>query len=199
MLVVESLRRPGLGPLSFHIEGGECLALTGPSGSGKTQLLRSLADLDPSEGEVILNSIVRSDQPAPEWRQRLVYVPAKAGWWADIVGDHFSAPARAPQLLSRLGFDKPSKVLDWPVARLSSGERQRLALVRGLISNAEGLLLDEPTSSLDRDNAELVEELLLDRLKAGVSVLLVSHDPAQVARIARRNIHLENGRLDTLL
>jgi len=175
------------------------LALTGPSGSGKTQLLRSLADLDPSEGEVILNSIERSGQPAPEWRQRLVYVPAEAGWWADIVGDHFSTPARAMQLLSRLGFDKSSKVLDWPVARLSSGERQRLALVRGLISNAEGLLLDEPTSSLDRDNAELVEELLLDRLKAGVSVLLVSHDPAQVARIARRNIRLENGRLDTLL
>ena len=57
------------------------MALTGPSGSGKTQLLRSLADLDPSEGEVILNSYVRSEQSAPEWRRRLLYVPAQAGWY----------------------------------------------------------------------------------------------------------------------
>ena len=197
MLTVEDLSRPGLGPLSFYIAGGECIALTGPSGAGKTQLLRSIADLDLSEGKVSLNGVLRSDQPAPEWRRRLVYVPAEAGWWADIVGDHFSAPAIATQLLSRLGFDQSSKVLDWPVARLSSGERQRLALVRGLIGDAEGLLLDEPTSNLDQANAGLVENLLRNRLKDGLSILLVSHDPAQVGRIAQRKIRIENGQLVT--
>ena len=54
MLTVKNLRRPGLGPLSFHIDGGECLALTGPSGAGKTLLLRALADLDLNEGEVVM-------------------------------------------------------------------------------------------------------------------------------------------------
>jgi len=62
------------------------LALKGPSGAGKTHLLRSLADLDPGEGEVILNSIVRSDQLVPEWRQRLLHVPALAAWWPGIGG-----------------------------------------------------------------------------------------------------------------
>ncbi|MDE0727433.1 MAG: ATP-binding cassette domain-containing protein, partial [Alphaproteobacteria bacterium] len=56
VLTVEGLHRPnpqaGLGPLSFHIDAGECLALTGPSGAGKTLLLRALADLDPSSGMV---------------------------------------------------------------------------------------------------------------------------------------------------
>ena len=198
MLRVENLRRPGLGPISFHIKGGECLALTGTSGAGKTLLLRSLADLDLSEGEVGMNGKLRSNVPAPEWRRRLIYVPAESGWWADIVGEHFAAPARAIQLLSRLGFSQSSKVLDWPVARLSSGERQRLALARGLDNNAEGLLLDEPTSSLDSDNTEMVEKLLQKQLKACVSILLVSHDPIQVARIAERRIHLENGRLAPL-
>lgn len=198
MLAVESLLRPGLGPISFQIDRGECLALTGSSGAGKTQLLRSLVELDVCQGEVIINGILRSDLSAPEWRRRIAYVPAESGWWADTVGDHFAVPERATALLSQLGFDQSSNVFDWPVARLSSGERQRLALVRGLYSKAEVLLLDEPTSSLDRDNAEVVEKLLQSQMEAGVSILLVSHDPVQVARMAKRSIHLENGRLAAL-
>ncbi len=195
MLTVENLCRPGLGPLSFHIDGGECLALTGPSGAGKTLLLRALADLDLNEGEVVIGGRLRSDLPAPEWRCRLGYVPAETGWWADQVGDHFSSPSLAAELLAQLGFAQPSQVLDWPVARLSSGERQRLALARSLCCNTDVLLLDEPTSALDRDNAGLVEQLLQIRLKAGTCILLVSHDTAQVVRLAGRSIRLENGRL----
>lgn len=195
MLTVENLSRPGLGPLSFHIDGGECLALTGPSGAGKTMLLRALADLDLNEGKVVIGGRLRSDLPAPEWRRRLGYVPSETGWWADLVGDHFSTSTQAAELLAQLGFAQPNEVLDWPVARLSSGERQRLALARSLCSNADALLLDEPTSALDRDNAGLVEQLLQIRLKAGTCILLVSHDLAQVARLAGRSIHIEDGRL----
>ena len=98
-------------------------------------------------------------------------------------------------MLAQLGFTQPSQVLDWPVARLSSGERQRLALARGLCCNTEVLLLDETTCALDLDNAELVEQLLQNRLRAGAAILLVSHNSAQVERLAVRSIHLENGRL----
>ena len=143
------------------------MALTGPSGAGKTLLLRALADLDLNEGEVVMGGRLRSNLPAPEWRRRVGYVPAETGWWADLVGDHFSTPLQAAELLAQLGFTKPGQVFDWPVARLSSGERQRLALARGLCCNTEVLLLDEPTSALDRDNAGLVEQLLQNLLRVG--------------------------------
>ena len=70
LLVVEGLARPGMPRIDFRLAGGACLAVTGPSGSGKTLLLRALADLDPSDGEIVLDGERREDVPAPEWRRR---------------------------------------------------------------------------------------------------------------------------------
>ena len=199
MLNVPGLHRPGqkvnLGPLSFHINAGECLALTGPSGAGKSLLLRALADLDPNQGQVRLADRSRSSIPAPEWRRLLAYLPAEAGWWCELVGEHMPDRAAALDLLPRLGFLEPAAVMSWPVTRLSSGERQRLALVRALLGRAPVLLLDEPTSALDQDNCALVENLLGERLAAGAAILLVSHDPAQIGRVAQRSLRLEGGQL----
>ncbi len=195
LLSIDGLRRSGLGPLSFEINAGECLALTGPSGAGKTLLLRALADLDPNEGQVRLDGRERAVFPAPDWRRRLSYVPAEAGWWQDQVGPHFPDQSRARELLSQLGFEDAAEVLAWPVSQLSSGERQRLALARGLIGRAQILLLDEPTSALDEDNRDLVETLLRSRLDDNVAILLVSHDRHQIERLADRVLGLENGQL----
>jgi ABC-type multidrug transport system ATPase subunit len=75
-------------------------------------------------------------------------------------------------------------LLDAPVARLSSGERQRLALLRAVLQRPRFLLLDEPTAALDPHSRDQVEALL-QRLKGeGMGLLLVSHDPAQAARLA---------------
>jgi phosphate-transporting ATPase len=184
-----------LGPVSFQIEQGECLGLTGPSGAGKSLLLRAVVDLDPNVGEVVVDGRRRSETPAPKWREMVRYIPADSGWWLDRVGDHMADKAAARDLLAALGFDDPDDVMSWQVSRLSSGERQRLALVRGLLGDARVLLLDEPTSALDTNNRDLVESLLQRRLEQGNAILLVSHDPAQGARLARRALHLERGRL----
>ena len=83
----------------------------------------------------------------------------------------------------------------WPVARLSTGEKQRLALVRSLILAPRALLLDEPTSGLDPDAVSRVEALIRARQELGVSVLWVTHDRAQAARVADRQLEMDQGRL----
>ena len=191
MLSVRNLSTPVLKPASFRLEAGECVAVQGKSGSGKSVLLRALADLDPSTGEVRLNGALREDMPAPVWRRRVTYVAAESGWWEDRVGAHFTHPDRAAALAGALGL--PAEVMEWPVARLSTGERQRLALVRALVQGPEVLLLDEPTGPLDAEATERVEALLRGALERGAGVLVVTHSPEQAARLARRHLHVADG------
>lgn len=191
MLKIRRLTRPGLTPVDLEIAERECIALGGPSGGGKSLLMRAIADLDPSQGEVKLNGLDREEIPAPFWRRQVVYVPAEAGWWADRVAGHFSDPDSAAPLMRRLGL--PSEALDWEVAKLSTGEKQRLALTRALLISPKVLLLDEPTSGLDPETAAKVEALLHERLASGTSIMIVTHDDAQAERMASRRFHMEAG------
>ncbi len=191
MLTVERLRNSVLKPASFHVDAGECVAVQGPSGAGKSVLLRAVADLDPSDGDVRLDGAPRDGMPAPEWRRRVTYLAAESGWWADRVGDHFAAPDKAVGLIEALGL--PGGALDWLVARLSTGERQRLALVRALVQEPRVLLLDEPTGALDLDATALVEAVLREEMARGVAVLIVTHSPVQADRLAKRRLHVEAG------
>lgn len=194
MLSVRDLRRPGLGPVSLEIADGAGLALTGASGSGKSLLLRAIADLDPSEGSVSACGVDRDQVPAPDWRRRVGLVPTESGWWTDRVGDHFADPAAAAPLLTALGL--PDGAFGWPVSRLSSGERQRLALARALALAPPVLLLDEPTASLDAAATAAAEGLLRRRLADGVSILLVTHDPGQSRRLGFPLRVLRDGRIE---
>ena len=192
MFSVRNLARPGLGPLSFEVAAGGCLGIAGPSGAGKSLLLRALADLDASSGEVVLDGTRREDLPAPLWRRRVCYLAAESGWWADRVGAHVPDWPAAVPLLAALGL--PEACRDWPVARLSSGERQRLALVRALVRGPRVLLLDEPTAALDPESAAAVERLVAAHLAGAGAALWISHDAAQLARVAGERLRLEAGR-----
>lgn len=193
MLSVASLRRSGLSPVDLEIAAGECVSVTGASGSGKSLLLRAIADLDPNDGEIVLNGDARASMPGPLWRRRVAYLAAESGWWAETVGEHFSDREAAATLLERLGL--PASVLDWEVARLSTGERQRIAFARTLLREPEVLLLDEPTSALDAQAVKRVEALLRERLEAGVAVLIATHDPAQARRVAKRRLAIAHGKV----
>ena len=190
MFKVVDLRTALFGPLSFSVDAQACLMVEGESGSGKSLLLRALADLDPSEGEVWLGDVERRNLSPTVWRRRVGMLPAEAAWWAETVGEHFPSD-RQPDC-SRLGF-KPG-VLDWEITRLSSGERQRLALLRVLSNEPDVLLLDEPTANLDRRNTAQVEELVQTYLREQAACCVwVSHDPEQVARIGTGRLTLPGG------
>jgi len=191
LLLVRDLRTNILKPASLALAAGGCIAVKGPSGAGKTLLLRAIADLDPNQGVVSLEGRDRSTIPGPEWRRLVGYVPAEPGWWTETVGEHFDDWSAAAAVLTNLGFPEGAK--SWPIARLSTGERLRLALVRALIIRPKVLLLDEPTAALDAASVAAVESLIASRLSAGLAVLWVTHDAAQAGRIARRQLVVEAG------
>lgn len=191
MLTIQNLVAHNVSVASLTIGDGECLAITGPSGSGKSLLLRAICDLDDNSGDIALGDVRRDTLPAPEWRRRVAMVPAESGWWADTVGDHFTGGTDTPANLEALGL--PPEVLTWQVARLSTGERQRLALVRAFENHPDVLLLDEPTASLDATTTQAVETLIANQRAAGVSIVLVSHDEEQVRRLAQRSLRLPDG------
>ena len=195
-LVVKELRSQFAGPFDLNLGAGACAAITGPSGSGKSLFLRMIADLDPNEGKVWLNETERASIIAPEWRRKVTYVSAESGWWADTVIEHFAHNKRSEVagLAARLGLS--ADLLDASIARLSTGEKQRLALVRALLLYPPVLLLDEPTGPLDEESVTRVEALLRERMAAGISVLLVTHDANQAERLGDRRYRMAAGRLE---
>jgi ABC-type iron transport system FetAB ATPase subunit len=188
-----------LEPVDLSIQAGGLALVSGPSGSGKSLLLRAISDLDPNTGEAWLDDDARSAMPASRWRRRLGLLPAEAFWWSERVGDHFPC-GQAPQtLLSDLRFE--ADVLGWAVSRLSTGERQRLALVRLLALEPEAVLLDEATANLDSANRDRVESVVSAyRVERGAAVLWVSHAPEQRGRLAAaaggRQLAIRDGRLE---
>ena len=182
-LVLTKFRCWHLEAIDLEVAAGECVALSGASGAGKTQLLRAIADLEPHQGQTYVEGLEHLSLSGPEWRRRVAYLPAESHWWSERVGTHFGR--RDDDLLRRLGLDPVC--LDWSVSRLSSGERQRLALARQLAQRPEVLLLDEPTANLDQHNRQSVEECIARyRHEYRAATLWVSHDAEQRRRISSR-------------
>jgi ABC-type iron transport system FetAB ATPase subunit len=194
-LSVRGLRSRFGGPFDFDLQAGECVAIQGPSGAGKSVLLRMLADLDPHEGEVLLDGQPSSAMPAPAWRAKVVYQAAEPAWWEASAGEHFTDAQRGFVEEAMAALNLAPALLDTEIERLSTGERQRLALVRSLARAPRVLLLDEPTAALDPDGVARAEALLATRLADGMTLLIVTHSADQARRLARRVFHLEQGKL----
>jgi ABC-type transport system involved in cytochrome bd biosynthesis fused ATPase/permease subunit len=125
----------------LQLTADECVIVQDASGAGKTLLLRVLADMDSTCGSVSLADMPRDQIPPPAWRRHVALLPAKSHWWAQTVREHLAV--ELADELATLSFD--DEVLQWPVSRLSSGERQHLTMVRLLANRLRVLLLDEPT------------------------------------------------------
>ncbi|MEU3183951.1 ATP-binding cassette domain-containing protein [Streptomyces sp. NPDC006923] len=200
-------REPVLHGVSLTVEGGSCTAVMGPSGSGKTTLARCLAGLHrPAHGSVIW----REDAPDPDGGGAVHLVPQDArgalnpresvrvALLRPLTGIRRLPAERAEQeadrLLALVGLT-PEMLRRRP-GELSGGQRQRVNLARALAAGPRVLVCDEITSALDPETGAAVLSLL-DSLRSslGLTVVLVTHDPAAAARCADRIVVLDAGRV----
>jgi len=190
--------------VSFDLQPGDWLGLVAPSGTGKTLLMRNLVLLDPlQEGEVRLEGKTPAEWTLPVYRTRVMYLPQRATTFDGTVRDnlkqvfelgvyrqHRYDQGKLEAWIDKLGRD-PAEFLNLQGPRLSGGETQLLALLRGLQLDPQVLLLDEPTASLDADTTAGVEELLYTWLsQPDRACILTSHDSDQIHRVTNRQLNL---------
>lgn len=191
MLRLEDLQIANIEPINLTIVPGQCIGVSGESGSGKTRLLRAIADLDEHGGQVYEENIAQDQVKAHEWRRRVALLPAESQWWFDTVHQHFNTQVK---YIEALGFDQD--VMHWNVSRCSSGEKQRLSILRMLSNCPRVLLLDEPTANLDSSNIARVEDFIGNYLSEHNAIAIwVGHDAAQLERVSQQQYHLSGGHL----
>ncbi len=191
MLRLEDLKIPNVQAVNLMLAPGECVGLSGESGCGKTRLLRAIADMDEHGGQVYAEDVAQDQVRAHEWRRRVALLPAESLWWFDRVDQHFSAHQKH---IEALGFQP--EVMQTYLSRCSSGEKQRLSIMRMLSNCPRVLLLDEPTANLDANNAMRVEALVSEYLaQHNATAIWVGHDISQLKRISLRQFCICDGEL----
>jgi putative ABC transport system ATP-binding protein len=196
--------------VDLEIDAGSFVAVEGPSGSGKTTLLGLLAGLEaPDAGEVIVLGHDLSRLSAAErarLRQRRIGIVFQSfGLIASLrAGENVALPLALAGVPDRERGERARAALDEVglatafgarIDELSGGERQRVGVARALVIEPAVILADEPTGSLDEENASGVLQLLTDAVRRrGASLVLVTHDPASAAS-ADRHYRMRDGRL----
>lgn len=199
---------PVLRDVTFEIRPGRVLGVVGRTGSGKTTLARLLARLyDPDEGRILLGGSDIRDFRAADLRERVATVTQDVGLFHGTLRDNLTLYDRSAgddrllEVLDLLGFmgwyrtqpDGLDTRLSSGGTGMSAGEAQLLALSRVFLKDPAVVVLDEPTSRLDRATETLVDRAL-DELASGRTVVLIAHHLATVERCDDILV-LEDGRV----
>jgi putative ABC transport system ATP-binding protein len=209
VFATDEVETHALANLHLDIKKGEWTAIVGPSGSGKTTLLAILGLLDtPTSGTFLLDgepvSGLSATQRAYVRNRHIGFIFQSFNLIGDLtVRENIELPLtyrgmpaperkqRVERALERVGMSHRARHLP---AQLSGGQQQRVAVARAVAGDPLILLADEPTGNLDSKNGQAVMELLGELHRAGSTLCMVTHDPAQ-ARLATRTVHLFDGRI----
>ena len=185
--------------VSLEAKSGDCVGIVGANGAGKSTLLSILAmQMKPTAGTLKLNG----HSPDAEMRaaigvlshQPLVYPALSCKENLEMYAQLCGVDEKRVDYLKNF-LELSDFFSDRPAGVLSRGQLQRLSLARALIASPDVLLLDEPSSGLDRKSTALIEQLVADHRNAGGIAFLVSHDPQLVAAVSTRIILFELGEL----
>ena len=194
-------KHPALSDLSFSVERAEVVALVGPNGSGKTTSLKAAAGLlRPTSGEVLLGS-EQLPSHIPGSRRTISFLPQRVSFPGALTGREIvefyrrlrsSPPGREGEVLKLAALNGASGRM---VSTYSGGMVQRLGLAVAALPEAEVLLLDEPTSSLDAPGMQAMRALIAGAREKGSAVLFTSHQLEDVRQLADRILILVEGKL----
>lgn len=197
-----------LSEVTLEIEEGDRIAVLGPNGAGKTTLLKLIGGLLlPTKGEILVNGFdtlhhnsaarksvgfVLNEERSFFWRldgvQNLKFFGALDNLWgADL-------QRRIEKLMVLVGLENAG---DKPISAYSSGMKQRLALARGLISQPEVLILDEPTRALDPVACDEFLDLIMSRIHqdSRKTLLIATHRLEEAIKLCNKIVVIDQGRL----
>lgn len=189
--------------LKLSVAEGETIAVLGPNGAGKTTLLKTIATLTkPTSGDVKVFGLT-SKKDVLEIRQNIGYLPH-----ASLLYEHFSplenlvfygklygvkdVEKRSKELVEQVGL---KFFMNEPVRGFSRGMIQRTAIARAIIHNPKLLLLDEPHTGLDQKAIGILNDVITEKKKSGMTTLMVTHDIKQAAAVCDRAIVIQGGKV----
>ncbi|WP_318433056.1 ABC transporter ATP-binding protein [Photobacterium leiognathi] len=180
--------------LSTCIKQGQHFAISGVSGCGKSSLLQVIAGLKaPQSGTVTFNKQLIDVKALNFWRQNICYFPQQAVMGGECVRDVLHLPWRLRAIahlpvpsdelcLSALSQAGITVLLDKSIDTLSGGEKQRVAIARGILMQRNVWLMDEPTSALDPAGRDRIIQLLSE---LSIICVSVSHDPVWLSKASQ--------------
>ena len=193
-----------LSNVGLKVEAGELFAIMGPSGSGKSTLLRILNMLEsPDRGTVTFSKSTLAPGDGQELRKRMTMLLQRSVMFRDTVFGNVAYGLRLRAVREQEMRDRAMTALrdvglegfeKRKASTLSGGEAQRVAFARAIAIEPEVLFLDEFTANLDPPNIRMLEAALAAyRQRTGCTVIMVSHNPFQAQRLAKRCLFLYQG------
>jgi len=186
--------------LSFDVQPGEIFGLLGPNGAGKTTCIRMILDIfEPDSGTISVFDSAMTD----EKKNRIGYLPEERGLYQDIPLERcltFLAALKGmpeksigPKLTDYLEQFDLSQVRDKKVKELSKGMQQKAQLISTLVHDPDLIIIDEPFTSLDPVNTEMVKDILEQKRDEGKAVIMSTHQMSQVEELCDRILIIDHG------
>jgi ABC-type polar amino acid transport system ATPase subunit len=214
MVVIQDLKKSytgieALDGVSLTVKKGQVIVIIGPSGSGKSTLLRCVNQLEEkTSGEIWVDGerLTRNSKQLDKIRSEIGMVFQHFNLYPHLTVlenitlaqrivkkiSQAQASENAMAQLRRVGI--PEKAENYP-AQLSGGQQQRVAIARALAMNPKLMLFDEPTSALDPEMIKEVLEVMLDLAKAGITMIVVTHEMGFARAAADEVVFMDKGQI----